>query len=315
MKTRTWAGAILFVALTSTDSYAAERVLFDLDLSQRAAVLGNTRVTVIGGLWDDGWRVTEHGQRIVLDAGEPIANGLLEVWYTKKGSPVNADRINGQWLSLHQTDGGLSPEYVQLRSGQAGYGFAKLRAKSNEKGVSKKSRALTYKRCEIKGGDIGDWVTDDTTVMHTAIRWESGVVSFTTPKGQTYAGTAYWQYAPPYVIDSLRYAYLGSDETGDGGSLPGLRFRRVRFVDLGGEATASIRGNEFGERTSPLWSTEEWTLHYPKYGGNPFDVSARVVLRTQRRAARDRDVLRREDLLVFSFHGDASGKMDLRYAM
>lgn len=227
--------AALLLAVTLSAS-ASESVIFDIDLTKGPAAVKSARGSVVGGAWDGGWRVTAHGQRIILDAGRPLQNGLLEVWYTKKGDALNADGVKGQWVSLHQSDGKLTAEYVQLRGGQQGYGFSKLRAKANEQAVSSKLNKLTHKRCEVKAGEVGDWATDDRTVMHTTIRWQDGVVSFTTPNGQPTACTNYFQFPPPYVIDALRYVYLGSDETENGGSLPGLRFKRVRLVDLGGKA-------------------------------------------------------------------------------
>ncbi len=255
---------------------AAGTLLYDLDLTAGSTPLDRPDITVIGGKWDNGWRVTEHGQRIILDPGKTISNGLLKVWFTKKGSAVNKDGARGQWLSLHEGNGGLDPEYVQLRSGREGYGFAKLRAKSNEKAVSKKSGALTYKRCEVKAGDIDDRTTDDTTVMQTTIRRQNGVVSFATPNGTECPCPDYWQYAGPYIINSLRYAYLGSDKSQNGASLPGLRFLRVKYIDLGGDAPASAQ-NEFDEKEVALWETAQWTVRYPDYEGNPFDLAAKTV--------------------------------------
>ena len=211
---------------------SGEKVLFDLDFTKGESVVTRSGVTVIGGKWEQGWRVTGHGQRIILDAGRTLKNGVLEVWFTKHGSPINADGVKGQWLSLHELDGGLSAEYVQLRAGHESYGFSKLRSKSNEQGFSTKLKKVTHKRCEVKAGTPEDWVTDDRTVMRVTIRWQNGVVSFTTPDGKDCACTKYAQFEPPYLIDALRYAYLGSDETENGGSLPGLRFTRVRFAEL-----------------------------------------------------------------------------------
>lgn len=226
------------IAVFPCTTFAApgEKVLFDLDFTKGPAAVAREGVTVLGGEWNGGWRVTAHGQRIILDAGRTLKNGLLEVWVTKRGSPVNADDVKAQWLSLHEKDGGLSAEYVELRAGQESYGFSKLRSKSNEEGFSSKLKKVTHKRCEVKAGEITDWATDDSTVMRVTIRWQNGVVSFTTPDGKNCACTKYAQFEPPYIIDSLRYAYLGSDETENGGSLPGLRFKRARFVELSGEA-------------------------------------------------------------------------------
>jgi hypothetical protein len=48
---------------------------------------------------------------------------------------INADGVKGQWVSLHQSDSQLTPEYVKLRDGQMAYGFSKLRARANKQAV------------------------------------------------------------------------------------------------------------------------------------------------------------------------------------
>lgn len=230
---RIFVASVAVTIATAAPAAANETVLFDLDLAKGESSARHAGVTVAGGEWDGGWRMTQHGQRVELDPGRTIKNGRLEVWFTMRGSPINVDGVKGQWVSLHERDGGLTDEYVQLRSGSPGYGFSKLRAKANEQGFSSKLKKTTHKRCEVKAGKITDWATDDTTVMHVTICWQDGVVSFTTPDGQACACTKYHQFPPPYVVDSLRYAYLGSDQSEKGGGLPGIRFKRVKFVEVG----------------------------------------------------------------------------------
>lgn len=52
---------------------------------------------------------------------------------------------------------------------------------------------------------------------------------------------------------------------------------------IGGQRTVLVMG-ENSVKTSPyretsiaLWTTNEWTIHYPEYGGNPFDLPAYVM--------------------------------------
>ncbi len=213
-------------------SLYAQDVLFDLDLTQGPKSAKKSMVKVQGGTWEDGWRVTDHNQRIILDPGRNIENGTLEVWYTIGKVPINPDSTKAQWVSLHEQGGGHAPEYAQLRTGRESYGFCKLRAKSNEEGLTVKYDKVNNKRCEVKAGEISDWITDDETVMKTIIKWEDGVISFTTPDGKECACTKYWQYEPPYIINSLRYAYLGSDESENGAGLIGIRFKRVKYTEL-----------------------------------------------------------------------------------
>jgi hypothetical protein len=210
-----------------------QQTLFDIDLTKGSESVDSPSIQVLGGEWDNGWRVTDHQQRIILDPGKNIENGSLEVWYTIGKLPINPDSSKAQWVSLHEQGGGHAPEYAQLRTGRKGYGFSKLRAKSNEEGLTVKYNKVNNKRCEVKAGEITDWVTDDKTVMKTTIKWEDGVISFTTPDGKECACTKYWQYEPPYILNSLRYAYLGSDESENGAGLIGIRFKRVKYTDLG----------------------------------------------------------------------------------
>jgi hypothetical protein len=189
--------ALFIMAVFLLSASAQSQVLFDIDLTRGPASVDQPRVTTLGGEWDEGWRVTEHKQRIILDAGKTLENGLLEVWFTMNKIPINADSTPAQWLSMHEKDGDLGPEYAQLRSGKVSYGFAKIRAKSNEEGYTVKHKKINNKRCELKGGELTDWSTDDQTLMHAIIRWQDGVVSFTTPDGTEHACTEYWQYEPP----------------------------------------------------------------------------------------------------------------------
>jgi len=63
-----------------------ERVIFDIDLTRGSAGSG----AVTGGTWDRGWKCTAvKGERIVFDAGRPIANGRIEATFT-------ATRSHGQ---------------------------------------------------------------------------------------------------------------------------------------------------------------------------------------------------------------------------
>ena len=300
--------------VSSPRSIDAQTVLYDLDLSRGASAVQDDSIRVSGGHWDDGWRFEDSGDRIVIDAGRKLSNGLLEVWFTKRGPVENPDGVQAQWLSLHEQGGGLAPEYAQLRAGKASYGFSKMRAKSNEKAVSRKSGALTNRRCEVKGGEISDWITDDQTVMHTAIRWQKGTLSFTIPGGETIACTDYWQYPPPYIIDSLRYVYLGSDATAGGAGLPGLRFKRVRLVDLGDAPAVAEKISGFGEKTIRQGETTEWTVNNPGVDGNPFDVVATAQFRhdDSGQTRKTEMFCSGKDQWAFRFHGTDRGRWSFK---
>src|SRR5205823_4036367 len=78
-----------------------EQVLLDVDLTQGSAGAGE----VTGGKFDGGWRVTsKDGQRIVWDAGRPLANGYFEVSYTmaKPPHPADGKRVKIDWVGLHE---------------------------------------------------------------------------------------------------------------------------------------------------------------------------------------------------------------------
>jgi hypothetical protein len=194
------------------------RVLLDVDLTKGRAGPGR----VEGGRWERGWRVTDHGQRIVWDAGYPIRNGRLEAWFTMDRDPLSPTGARGQWLGMHgQSNLTLKPQYLQLRGGRSNYGFSKLRVKG-EGSV----------RCEIKGGALEQWRADDKTVMRVVLEWKDGVPVYVDPAGTAHACTEYHKATGPIVVSALRWAFIGSDNSEQGAALPGMRFLRVRLTDL-----------------------------------------------------------------------------------
>ncbi|MCI0663244.1 MAG: hypothetical protein L0220_19430 [Acidobacteria bacterium] len=226
-----WALLVTIAGLSV--SYAAikqvtrKRVVFDLDLTRGPSVLP-PGVTVAGGIWDQGWRVTANEQRIVIDAGYPLRNGLLEVALTRKEAPLVADQIN--FIGIFEK----SAIAISDRGGDALI-FRAGRAES-QLGVQGTIMAFTGEQSERRAGAIwedrigssGDWKIDDKTPAALKFEWRNGSSALTEINGNVLKckndcnGT----------LNSLRYVVLGSDRSEGEASLIGARFLKVRLTDL-----------------------------------------------------------------------------------
>lgn len=198
-----------------------DRVLLDVDLTAGNAGPGQ----VTGGAWEGGWRVTSRaGERIVFDAGRPVAAGFLEVSYTMRRRPHEGEAAKINWVGLHE-DQSLSQnrhdgDIFYVRAGNPSYRYSKVKAYG---------RRFDRTEWESSIGAESDWSTDDRAVQTVRLEWRDGAAVFHDPHGRRFA-------CPPrkcsaaLPIDRLRYVFLGSDRYNDI-SLEGIRFLRVRLVE------------------------------------------------------------------------------------
>ena len=212
---------------------AAERVVFNVDFTSGSAGVG----TVVGGKWEKGWKTTgASGERIVFDAGRPIANGRLEVaftadelpWGPEQGKGPNAEWRKINFLGLHE-DSGLNQntstgDLFYARTGDPRFKFANIKVAG---------RRFDRSEFEPRVGDVKDWITDGRTEMTLTLDWRDGVPSVTLPDGSVVA-------APRDIvgadtpIDVLRYVFLGSDKY-TGLTVKGLCFKRMKLVEYGAD--------------------------------------------------------------------------------
>jgi hypothetical protein len=207
------------------------RVVFDVDLTQGAAALP-AAAAVLGGQWDEGWRVTGNQQRIVLDAGYPIRNGCLELKMTRKRTVQTAQKMNAFGLYEHAAidQAGVHGDIFYVRIGmteisQGVQGNVKAFGRVDTKPGDNLAHAGMH--WEERFGKFADWVLDDKTPVTMKLEWKNGNAFLTEIKGRVLtcpngcAGS----------IDALRYAVLGGDRYDGGGSLVGLRFLAAKLTD------------------------------------------------------------------------------------
>jgi hypothetical protein len=208
-------------------------VVFDIDLTKGPSSLP-PQAKVVGGTWDNGWRVTGgtkvDPQRIVIDAGYALSHGILEASFTMNQSPVQDGKRNYVGIHenahLHQS---LEPfgDILYARSGKPEYRFSKIKA------FVKK---WDHTEFEESIGALNDWVTDDKYVHNVKFEWGNGTATFTGPKGtKLTCPKSKCGISPELTLDKLRYVFLGSDEY-TGISLKGLRFLKVKLTDTKGTA-------------------------------------------------------------------------------
>jgi hypothetical protein len=220
----------LAILCSTTFLPAADTVLFDLDLTQGPEVLPTHGVAVTGGRWDDGWTGTgAKDERLVLDAGRPIASGCLEVQFTIAEPPWKNRQGKINWVGLHE-DASLNQnrhvsDLFYARTGDPNYKFSKIKATGRE------FDRTEYVPCV---GHVEDWICDGKTIHAVKLEWRDGVPIFHEPQGPAtiFPRDVVGSDAP---VDRLRYAFLGSD-CYTGLTVKGLRFLRVRFTDYGTDA-------------------------------------------------------------------------------
>ena|GEM_PF-4861378 len=218
---------VLSVTFAAIKHVPRKRVVFDLDLTRGPAVLP-PGVTVAGGIWDQGWRVTADEQRIFIDPGYPLRNGMLEVTLTRKEAPLVAEQIN--FIGIFEK----SAIAIGDRGGDA-FIFRAGRAES-QLGVQGTILAFTGEQSERRAGAIwedrvgssGDWMIDDKTPAALKFEWRNGSGTLTEINGNVLK----CKDGCNGSLNSLRYVVLGSDRSEGGASLIGARFLQVRLTDL-----------------------------------------------------------------------------------
>jgi hypothetical protein len=207
---------------------AEPRVVFDVDLTKGNAGPGK----VAGGAWDDGWRCTgAKDERIVYDAGGPIANGSLEASFTISELPWASQQGKINYIGLHE-DASLSQnkhdaDLFYARTGNVNYKFSNVKAAG---------RRFDRGEHEPRVGSADDWIADGKTVHTIKLQWQDGVPIFHDTKGRAtvFPRDVIGGNTP---VDRLRYVFLGSDHY-TGLTVKGLRFLRVKLTDDGPDAAA-----------------------------------------------------------------------------
>jgi hypothetical protein len=199
-----------------------EQVLLDVDLTQGNAGPG----VVTGGKFDGGWRVTSrNGERIVFDAGRPLANGYLEVRYTMSRPPHAPPLAKIQWAGLYEepslSQAVSSGDIFYIRAGDPSYKYARVKAYG---------RKFDKNEWENDVGQLGQWALDDRTAQTVRLQWQGGRAIFIDAAGKPHACSRKL-CTPQFPIDRLRYAVIGSDKYTDL-SLEGIRFLKVKLVEL-----------------------------------------------------------------------------------
>jgi hypothetical protein len=201
-----------------------EQVLFDLDLTQGSA--GNGQVT--GGKFDGGWRASSpSGERIVWDAGRPLANGYFEVSYvmSKPPHPTDGKHVKIDWVGLHEGPLLDQDKYVgdifYARVGDPKFRYSRIKAYG---------RQFDKSEWENDIGKAEDWVTDGKTVQTVKLEWKNGRAVFHDAHGNSHKCPKSL-CSPSYPIDKIRYAYVGSDKYTNL-TLPGIRYTHVKLVEL-----------------------------------------------------------------------------------
>jgi len=199
-----------------------EQVLLDVDLTRGNAGPGQ----VTGGKFEGGWRVTSrNGERIVFDAGRPLANGYLEVRYTMSKPPHAPPPAKIQWVGLYEepslSQAASSGDIFYARAGDPEYKFARVKAFG---------RKFDKNEWENDVGQAAQWAVDDRTPMVVRLEWKGGRANFIDAAGKPHACSRK-ACTPQFPIDRLRYAVIGSDRYTDT-SLEGIRFLQVKLVEL-----------------------------------------------------------------------------------
>jgi hypothetical protein len=215
-------------------------IILDLDFTQGPGVLPDT-TKVSGGEWRNGWRVTDNGQRIIIDPGYHIKNGMMEVTFTRydtSGSPTayiepplpKPSNVISLW-----EDAGIG------RMGETNGDYFILRIGIAER-YEDKQGYLAIRNIGTQGSSLwqesfGKWadlVSDDNTAQTVRLTWKDGKPTFTDVKGNvlTKANTT---QAP---LDKLRYLVLGGNISLNNGSAVGFRFLRARLTDFDKSARA-----------------------------------------------------------------------------
>ncbi len=244
---RTFFCLLLATSLCARALLAAEpQVVFDVDL--RSGTAGTGKVS--GGVWQGGWRCTgAKDERIVFDAGRPIANGCLEVTFVAHELPWAKAEGKINYVGLHE-DASLSQnqhdgDVFYARTGNVNYRFSNVKAAG---------RRFDRGEYEPRVGSAGDWIADGATEHSIKLEWRDGVPIFHDAKGRV---TVFPRdvVGGDTPVDALRYVFIGSDRY-TGLTVPNLCFLRVRLTDYGAAAVAPHPERMFVSENGHFLTTE-----------------------------------------------------------
>jgi hypothetical protein len=215
--------ALLFATALTAASVAAlaQCPVVDVDLTKGQSA--DKRITVKGGKWDGGWRVTGNFDRLQVDAGYEIKNGYFEIVTARQGG-ITFSELKRNWMGLFACVGFKGCPGGFARAGHERYTFSKARiyAANQEKPI-----------CEKKFGEYADWVMDDRTEHTVRAEIRGGVMTWTSKVGDRTGQAACGGEDAP--VTHFRYgtvgSVLGERNPGHPGGLVGLRVLRVRMVD------------------------------------------------------------------------------------
>lgn len=223
--------ATAWLALATTLA-SAETLVFEVDLRSGSAGPGQ----VSGGVWTgNGWQTTgAKDERIVFDAGRPIANGRLEATFTAAELPWASQQGKINYVGLHENpelnQQGFAGDAFYARTGEEKYAFSNVKAAG---------RTFDRSEPEPRVGSAGQWIADGRTELTVVLEWRDGVAFFTGPDG-TRTELPRDVLGADTPIDRLRYAFIGSDRYSHG-TVKGLCFKHVRLTDLGPDAPGPER--------------------------------------------------------------------------
>jgi hypothetical protein len=207
------------------------QTVFDIDLTRGPpppSAFPGVDVKVSGGRFEDGWRVEQPTDQMVIDSGRFVKAGYLEATFTMKGEPWSLnDKVD--WIGVFenpQLDQRIGPDLFFLRTGMTKYGFSMPKAYG--KAVDQTEWFRIPKGDEQARG-LASWVIDDSREMKVKLEWRDGVAIAHLADGRVHrCPEAKCNAGMP--IDRLRYVALGKDGYSER-ALVGIRFRRVRLAE------------------------------------------------------------------------------------
>jgi hypothetical protein len=211
----------------TTPPTARKRVVFEADLTRGASSLPKG-ATVIGGAWENGWKVTANQQRIVVDPGYVIRNGMLEVTLSRVKAKLGGEKVDtfGIYEDSGMDHSDVHGDSIMLRIGRA----------EETQGVQGLLKAFTKERIpnhfgetwREHFGEIDDWYANNGAPHTFKFEWRNGGGAFTDSKGNVVK-------CPKNCdgnLNAMRYVALGGDRYDGAASLIGATFLRVKLVDF-----------------------------------------------------------------------------------
>jgi hypothetical protein len=225
---------VLFSSVLAQNNKGA--TVLDIDFTKGPGILPDS-TTVKGGMWRNGWLVTENNQRIVLDPGYHIRNGVMEVTFTYWDTALNPTAFAEPALPKPTNAISIFEDAAIGKSGETNGDFFILRMSSNERYEDKQGNISVRMKGEgdqgvaTWGQSFGKWAdltADDKTPMTIRLEWKDGKPVYTDVKGNVLSDSK----APTAPLDKLRYLVLGGNISLNNGSAVGMRFLRAKLVDL-----------------------------------------------------------------------------------